>query len=152
MSKCCETKAGGVTTALANIVTHSRGSVERNRQTLCGGLELARAMRKTANTNHTGRLRNASVRQNDDEICGDDCAAVLRSDRLGFWIFWRFLYCCGDSAFTSRRAEYALMVIALQHDVAVVLSYLSASDGSASYHLDRWKANGAADSTFVETR
>ena len=43
------------------------------------------------------------------------------------------------------------MVIALQHGVAVVLSYLSASDGSAGYNLDRWKANGAADSTY-ETR
>ena len=40
----------------------------------------------------------------------------------GFWIFWRCLYCCGDSAFTSRRAGYALMVIALLHGVAVVPS------------------------------
>ena len=69
----------------------------------------------------------------------------------GFWIFWRCLHFCGRQHIGLQHAGYALMVIALLHGVAVVLSYLSASDGSAGYHLDRWKANGAAGSTY-ETR
>ena len=69
----------------------------------------------------------------------------------GFGFFGVACTVAGDGAFTSRHAGYALMVNALLHGVAVVLSYLSASDGSAGYHLDRWKVNGAADSTY-ETR
>ena len=86
---------------------------------------MTRATGKTASTYHPGRVRNVSVRQGDDAtVRFVVTVALLYCAQIasGFGFFGVACTVAGDSAFTSRRAGYALMVIALLHGVAVVPS------------------------------